>query len=664
MSIEDLLLYDGLIGLAGGQVPLVFLLKADFNGPDIPAGSVPASLGAPYVNVGGPLTFIQNDGNFSINSNRLYFTPQTTPATGDLKVYKNGISRTPGVAAFARSLASSAAVQWAGFRDENHTSGGMNVVARTIYITALSHQYVGPTPSGSTYVLNLTDAVQDTEYEFYWVLRKMGAFLFLGTQLALVVDGGTTNPVQAFHESYNSNGYVNTLRVADLPANGYGVFDHRDLDVTASAAMLVTGTAYECTDDTLITWTLPGTLPVTSQAFYWRLPEDGTTYPNAMYLIISQTGTVNVYKRINSSNTLLASIPSGVVGGQTCTIEVRGSSHTMKANGAQVFSVTVTEDELRTGVRLKGYDGANTWANLTARTLDGQYTYPWENPDIAVNGSFDADTGWTKEAGWAISGGVASCSSGSLQIYQSAPTAGKTFRVTFTVKNYVSGQVRFVLGGSTTGTYRSANGTYEQIVTVASGNFIIFQSSSFIGSIDDVSVIEVNPNRSDNNPGYGLATYVLPGPRSAGDLFTHEADCIIEFTLDALPSSGNIDVIVRRTSATQYWFIHIPPTGDFQLWEYDDGVSTNKVNITGVLSGGMRLSLILNDETIKGFYNTTQAFSYSSAAKFKTGTSGSVFGFGTGGRLSNLICWPLNMASAPNTPGAVDALAAFTRMGE
>jgi hypothetical protein len=67
--------------------------------------------------------------------------------------------------------------------------------------------------------------------------------------------------------------------------------------------------------------------------------------------------------------------------------------------------------------------------------------------------------------------------------------------------------------------------------------------------------------------------------------------------------------------------------------------------------------------TIKGYYNTTLAWTYASATNFATETDGKLTALGTGGRISSLIAWPVTLASATLTPGAASINAALTAMG-
>jgi len=116
--------------------------------------------------------------------------------------------------------------------------------------------------------------------------------------------------------------------------------------------------------------------------------------------------------------------------------------------------------------------------------------------NLVTNGTFQADTDWTKGTGWTISGGTASNdgSGAPSDLYQNAGLALNydSYTVTYTVSNYSSGSVRVVVGGSSGGAYRSANGTYTEQITVVNGPNLYFTSHSFVGSIDNVSVTKDN----------------------------------------------------------------------------------------------------------------------------------------------------------------------------
>ena len=121
--------------------------------------------------------------------------------------------------------------------------------------------------------------------------------------------------------------------------------------------------------------------------------------------------------------------------------------------------------------------------------------------ELVTNRDFASDTIWTKGSGWTIGSGVATCDgTNSALLFQSLAntTTNDIFKATYTISNYVSGSV-FVGFGSglvqPSGTTRNANGTYTQYLTKTSTSTSFgFKSISFVGSIDNISVKEVDPN--------------------------------------------------------------------------------------------------------------------------------------------------------------------------
>ena len=114
-----------------------------------------------------------------------------------------------------------------------------------------------------------------------------------------------------------------------------------------------------------------------------------------------------------------------------------------------------------------------------------------------VNGDFATDTDWTKGTGWAISGGVASCdgtNTASIDQVISSLELNKNYLISFDISNYISGTITTYLpfGVPNLGSF-SGDNTYTvqvNVSTLATKN-IYFKSNSFIGSIDNVSVKEV-----------------------------------------------------------------------------------------------------------------------------------------------------------------------------
>ena len=118
--------------------------------------------------------------------------------------------------------------------------------------------------------------------------------------------------------------------------------------------------------------------------------------------------------------------------------------------------------------------------------------------ELVTNGDFATDSDWAKGTGWTISGGTANCDGTNSPIDQySVTTVGKTYKVDITVINMTTASINIRLGTSSLDIIGSvyANGTYTFYGTVLSDTtFRIRSADGFDGSIDNVSVKQVDPN--------------------------------------------------------------------------------------------------------------------------------------------------------------------------
>jgi hypothetical protein len=115
--------------------------------------------------------------------------------------------------------------------------------------------------------------------------------------------------------------------------------------------------------------------------------------------------------------------------------------------------------------------------------------------NIVTNGTFAADTGWTKGTGWTIAAGVATATGGiSTAISQTAPFTlieGKDYSVTFTVSNRSAGSVAVSLGGGSAGTSRSTDATFTETIKAGATQIIAFTGTGFTGDIDTVTITPI-----------------------------------------------------------------------------------------------------------------------------------------------------------------------------
>jgi len=118
--------------------------------------------------------------------------------------------------------------------------------------------------------------------------------------------------------------------------------------------------------------------------------------------------------------------------------------------------------------------------------------------ELVTNGDFATDSNWsgTGSNGISISDGKLNFNNTPYtanSAQSNVTTVGKTYKVVFTVSDYVKGSVRIFLGGSATST-ASANDTYAFYLTASSNTTIGVQVMGGSGttlSVDNVSVKEI-----------------------------------------------------------------------------------------------------------------------------------------------------------------------------
>jgi hypothetical protein len=113
--------------------------------------------------------------------------------------------------------------------------------------------------------------------------------------------------------------------------------------------------------------------------------------------------------------------------------------------------------------------------------------------ELVTNGTFDTDSDWNKETGWTISGGKANKEGAvASNFYQNNVfTAGKKYRLTFEISNSNDGRLLIYFGGAVSEDILSASdGTYS-FDNVANNDTLIFRNVNWTGSIDNVSVKEI-----------------------------------------------------------------------------------------------------------------------------------------------------------------------------
>lgn len=163
----------------------------------------------------------------------------------------------------------------------------------------------------------------------------------------------------------------------------------------------------------------------------------------------------------------------------------------------------------QTGIRLRG-------GTLKTATI---------GTDSITNGTFAVDANWTKGTNVTISAGAAHFTAApSSQMFQTvAPVNGTIYKIRYTISNYSAGAVLVRLTSpNANGTSRTANGTYTEYLTGATGQTAI----SFVSTgtttldIDNVTMVAQEPVVSE-------FTYVAGATRK---LFATSATAIFDVT--------------------------------------------------------------------------------------------------------------------------------------
>lgn len=177
-----------------------------------------------------------------------------------------------------------------------------------------------------------------------------------------------------------------------------------------------------------------------------------------------------------------------------------------------------------------------------------------------------------------------------------------------------------------------------------------FASHNVVGTIDWLRVCDL-PAPWDTD--YGIATQRLAGARSAGDSYSHEADCLIEAVVTTLPADGQIEMRFRVEDESNYWQWTVDAAGNLDLDEVVDGAVTQWGNAAGAVTDGDRILAVVVGSTIHIYETNTLAheavtrrITYARATNFATATAGKLHSLGTGGAVSDIVAWPRTLSGS------------------
>ena len=175
--------------------------------------------------------------------------------------------------------------------------------------------------------------------------------------------------------------------------------------------------------------------------------------------------------------------------------------------------------------------------------------------NLAVNGTFTGDTGWTKGTGWAVVTSATKSGADATALTQNTVgVSGKSYRLTYDITRS-AGTVTPSLGG-TAGTPRVLTGSYSEVIVCgasADAPLAFTADTSFAGTVDNVVLQRVYVLTTDYtvNVATGEFTRVLTGAITSGQTLNISYDWVNPATVVPADIVGTTTAGVR--SGAQVW---------------------------------------------------------------------------------------------------------------
>lgn len=250
------------------------------------------------------------------------------------------------------------------------------------------------------------------------------------------------------------------------------------------------------------------TLPASGNirvSFRWQWnPPDyiGPYAPIYDFVQIDSAGNIELYDHYEGlSDFLLATGSSGVSNGDTITVIAENFNRKVWVNETLVIDYNDADysdsNQESTNWEVVDLGSGGVISDLTIakyklRDIIGL------SDNLIVNGTFDADTDWTKGANWTIAAGVANHTGANslLQAMVDPAIAEHIYYCEMEILNYVSGGLAAKVGTPSFPFYGIAFGQNDGVtsgyrVAEASGQFYLESFSSFSGDVDNVILKEV-----------------------------------------------------------------------------------------------------------------------------------------------------------------------------
>jgi len=162
---------------------------------------------------------------------------------------------------------------------------------------------------------------------------------------------------------------------------------------------------------------------------------------------------------------------------------------------------------------------------------------------------------WALGTGWSIGDdkAVANTTGDFVNLYQNSVfVVGKTYKTTFTIVDYTQGSVRLTQGGIDVSGFQNAVGTYTAYFTATQTSLYMQGYQSFIGSITNISVIEITddtnlPRINYENFSFDGSGNIIPDSGCGSWLWEPQSTNLIPYSEDFSDASW----IKNQTTITQ-----------------------------------------------------------------------------------------------------------------
>jgi hypothetical protein len=227
----------------------------------------------------------------------------------------------------------------------------------------------------------------------------------------------------------------------------------------------------------------------------------GTTSPGAKLDVAGDIAISNVSVFNKTGNELTIGDIDGVDEIGFITLSTADDSTVLHLDDSGNVGIGTTAPDAKLqvdgGIQMADDTDAASAAKVgTMRYRTGTEYVEVTGTELVTNGDFATDSDWTKGSGWTISGGAASSDgTANNDIRQSLSIPTGTLKIKFNVTAITQGSVRLFITKPTFTQLLNINsiGSYEVDVETISnaGSIYFYSTNNFIGSIDNVSVMEV-----------------------------------------------------------------------------------------------------------------------------------------------------------------------------